>query len=561
MTEVRRVSPASVGLFATKDYKTGDVILPATPSLIRLSPASLEEEQTLWQTYFSNEKTGDDNPSLLDAIDITLPDGWLSSTAEDADLSRKTLQTMVQSALCYVHSTVDSQTTETLLQLYQPPLSDNSSSAATETICSEEEKVVRLSSWALDFLKALATDGTPTLKDAVSDLDSCLQIQKIMLIKACNAFAGGHIYDTFSRINHSCNPNSVVVVDATDENMQELRAATKIRSGEEICISYLASWLYADKATRQATLQREKFFTCSCHRCRGQVDSNASETYPDFAQLIPCPVCHPRVNRQLPEDVQYDDDLAVQYICPGQPCSVCGFDESSPETSTEGAPKTGNDAQASFDKLFETNKSVVAKVVTFMRAHQARALIRQPAVHSIDLSEEEVLSEQLTQHLTVASSVLGAKHWATNLIMLLLLDQTLSQFHAGMLRTANGPEDDDEEDKESDMETIASAIDMLERILRFVNSQKLHLHMGHLLSHVIVGTSRALVSLGDIKSQKYAADWISKLAGYDTEDESSDEANFVAHFESPGVQKVVDTLQHAWQRHPDYERPEKRTKR
>jgi hypothetical protein len=349
------------------------------------------------------------------------------------------------------------------------------------------------------------------------------------------------------------------VVDSTNENMQELRAATNIRSGEEVCISYLASWLYADKPTRQLTLQREKFFTCSCHRCRGQFDSNSSAIYPDFAQLIPCPVCHPRVNRQLAEDVQYDDDLAVQYICPGQPCSACGFDESSPESRSEDASKTGNATPTSFDKLFETNKSVVSKVVSFMRAHHARAL---PAGQggTTDLSEEEVLSEQLTQHLTLASSVLGAKHWATNLIMLLLLDQTLSQFHARMLRTANDTEDD-EDDKESDMETIASAIDMLERILRFVNSQKLHLHMGHLLSHVIVGTSRALVSLGDIKSQKYAADWISKITGNDAKEEGNADANFVAHFESPGVQKVVDTLQHAWQRHPDNVRPEKRTKR
>jgi hypothetical protein len=78
--------------------------------------------------------------------------------------------------------------------------------------------------------------------------------------------------------------------------------------------------------------------------------------------------------------------------------------------------------------------------------------------------------------------------------------------------------------------------------------------MGHLLSDVIIGTARALVSLGDVKSQKYASEWLEKIA-----------ADYVAYFESDGIQKVVQTLRVAWKKNVDHEnlndRPEKRPKR
>jgi hypothetical protein len=77
----------------------------------------------------------------------------------------------------------------------------------------------------------------------------------------------------------------------------------------------------------------------------------------------------------------------------------------------------------------------------------------------------------------------------------------------------------------------------LQRIERFVKGLQLGLHPGHLLSNVVVGVARALVSLGDSKSQKYAADWLDKI-----------DMDYVQQFESDGIQKVVATLKGAWQR-------------
>jgi biotin-(acetyl-CoA carboxylase) ligase len=92
------------------------------------------------------------------------------------------------------------------------------------------------------------------------------------------------------------------------------------------------------------------------------------------------------------------------------------------------------------------------------------------------------------------------------------------------------------EGADPDMELLAEAIDMLERLCKFVQGLGLKLHMGHVLSDLVVGAARALVSLGDVKSQKYASEWLKRIAGY------------VEHFESDGMQKVVSALQVAWTR-------------
>jgi hypothetical protein len=154
----------------------------------------------------------------------------------------------------------------------------------------------------------------------------------------------------------------------------------------------------------------------------------------------------------------------------------------------------------------------------------------------------------------MSSSVLGAKHWTTNILLLLQLNHILTQFHTRTILNAGGTNhptmmDDDDFDMET---TIAEAIDMLERVVRFADGLQLKLHIGHLLSHVIVGTARALVSFGDVKSQKYAAKWLDKIV--------LDE--YVNKFESDGVQAVVSKLYVSWQRDSDETlRPEKRSKR
>jgi len=123
--------------------------------------------------------------------------------------------------------------------------------------------------------------------------------------------------------------------------------------------------------------------------------------------------------------------------------------------------------------------------------------------------------------------MMGDKHWTTNLTLLLYLDRRLSAMSQHMLTTQELPE----------MDEVAEAIDNLQRIKRFVDSLKLDMDPGHVLGDVIIGIARTLVSLGDEKSQKYGAEWLSHID------------NYVQHFGSEGLQKVVSSLKVAWEKH------------
>ena len=135
--------------------------------------------------------------------------------------------------------------------------------------------------------------------------------------------------------------------------------------------------------------------------------------------------------------------------------------------------------------------------------------------------------EDLEENASLASTMMGDKHWTSNLALLLHLDRRLKAMSQQMVITQEMPDEAD----------IAEAIDSLMRISRFVDSLKLDIDPAHLLSDVTIGIARMLISLGDEKSQKYGAEWLSKIEDY------------VDHFSDSGVQKVVSVLKVAWKKH------------
>jgi SET and MYND domain-containing protein len=64
-------------------------------------------------------------------------------------------------------------------------------------------------------------------------------------------------------INHSCSANAVVVFDGPKLSV---RALERIRSGQEIFISYIDS--SAPFGVRQAELKDQYFFSCACSKCK-----------------------------------------------------------------------------------------------------------------------------------------------------------------------------------------------------------------------------------------------------------------------------------------------------
>jgi hypothetical protein len=184
-------------------------------------------------------------------------------------------------------------------------------------------------------------------------------------------------------------------------------------------------------------------------------------------------------------------------------------------------PKSNDKSGTDNEKLYKVLRSVCGIIESLLETYDDDGLAKTTSVNNEDEDEKDDILEQ---HVGLSSTMMGDKHWTSNLTLLLHLDRRLSAMSKRMIVTQELPGE----------EEIAEAIDSLDRISRFVDSLKLDIDPGHVLGDVIIGTARMLISLGDEKSQKYGAEWLSKIDDY------------VEQFANDGVKKVVKTLKVAW---------------
>ena len=69
---------------------------------------------------------------------------------------------------------------------------------------------------------------------------------------------------SFSLVNHNCDPNAFIF---NMENQVLLVAASHIHEGEEICISYVPTYLVMAREQRELLLLRNYEFQCECSAC------------------------------------------------------------------------------------------------------------------------------------------------------------------------------------------------------------------------------------------------------------------------------------------------------
>jgi len=75
------------------------------------------------------------------------------------------------------------------------------------------------------------------------------------------------VYNSISRINHSCSPNAVWSCKNGNVRRQEVRACRNIEEGEEIQCSYVRVADFACKAQRKNRLLDRWDFVCACEVC------------------------------------------------------------------------------------------------------------------------------------------------------------------------------------------------------------------------------------------------------------------------------------------------------
>ena len=267
---------------------------------------------------------------------------------------------------------------------------------------------------------------------------------------------------------------------------------TPVVEGEELTISYLGIFLFADTQTRRKLLHGTKFFACRCARC---------ESTSDLCNRLPCPKCHKReAGKYLPQEVEWEEE-PVAYVTDlgagGQAASCCG--------------KCATAAKAS-EPAVVLGRKTADKI--------AERLLRRTAA-DIDCEEDQLEQDDLDRQLLgLASSIVGAKHWTTNLLGLLLLDRQLADFNR-MLLVGENP----------DMVELAEAIDTLDRLWAYAGGLDLGAHAPERLLHrQAISVARALVARGDSKSKKFGSQWAAKVKVW------------CDLYEGPEYSKVCDNL-------------------
>lgn len=109
------------------------------------------------------------------------------------------------------------------------------------------------------------------------------------VLSKCKAVS---LFETTSKVNHSCDPNSLAVFEGRD---QKIYTRSKLEEGTEITISYIDTHL--PQTSRDSLLKSRYFFQCGCSACKNPEKYKEIE---DQKTKIKCNYCQ-KATKQTPE--------------------------------------------------------------------------------------------------------------------------------------------------------------------------------------------------------------------------------------------------------------------
>jgi hypothetical protein len=585
------------GLFATTAYREGDVILVESPLLVlsASSAASDANAANNTSTMTAAASTSDtlstservpvpscrsqfaptsltSTTTIKDSLtlnDLVLPPSvqkqlHSKSNSKDTiiDESRiNKIRGMILALAAYAMHPPSEETLSKLLELYHPSISCTNNDEKQHGR-DDEEDAIELAKLAVKCCESMCTPNS-ALGNLLKNDTTKENMIKILLIYSCNAFEGGRIYHRLSRVNHSCNPNAVVLegyssssssnnTETKQQDVSILKAACDIAPGEEITISYLGKYLFAGYSIRQRILRANKHFVCGCSRCSiavadnaidgingdrsdGQCSTTKISSGDDVASCIPCPTCHPRSGRYLDDDVMLDEDgdeengFKVCYAIPRN--GLTPTERSMYCSSCKGTIRVILDGDGG-----SMRKKKEGNAIKYMCMAEEKVYERLESIGKMnggggdnDTESEQDMDRQFLQ---MATSICGSRHWTTHFMNLHVMEESLASIHTTMMSNAKK----DAEMIEDMYVEIAEAADGLDKAYKFATSLGLKLHPAHWLFDYTIALAQTLVGLGDEKSQQYGSTWIEKVEGY------------AERFENERMQEVVVALRDAWKK-------------
>lgn len=224
------VEGRGVGMFSKREFLPGETVLEEKPMFTR--PSGEEVSKRDWTPEWEQ-----------DFCRIRVPLKFPGEAPTDAKLHAN--PGMVRSALGYADS--KRQVRKELLKLWHPPLDSD------HPIVEVARQLAVICIEHLEECRALNVS----------------ELQAAVLAIEMNIFTGGHVFQLFSRVNHSCFPNTVYIASKEGRRFRALR---KIHKDEELLHCYLGEEQLMPTEIRRRHLWRSKCFHCVCERCTAELD-------------------------------------------------------------------------------------------------------------------------------------------------------------------------------------------------------------------------------------------------------------------------------------------------
>ncbi|KAF9458385.1 hypothetical protein BDZ94DRAFT_1226398 [Collybia nuda] len=286
--EVRRSSASGRGLWAKALYKPGDIVLAAKPHIAALSnqyldsycsncfgpaPESGLKRCTTCRTVWYCNSTCQTKDWAQHKRECVALQEW-SKSAPSAELSipSDAVRCLGRMLWKMQKQKIDSNWTMEINALQSHRSSLQSSSYELHTHLSHA--LVRY--LGLTSPQELADFGLNSAGDLV-DVISRFVANTFTITTPTLTPIGASISPVIALINHSCDPNAVVVFprSSDQEPLMQVIALRPIATSEEILTSYIDTTL--PKPLRQASLQETYNFFCQCALCRSSLDADPRE--------------------------------------------------------------------------------------------------------------------------------------------------------------------------------------------------------------------------------------------------------------------------------------------
>lgn len=217
---------------------------------------------------------------------------------------------------------------------------------------------------------------------------------KVASIWRYNAFAVSAdntmaVYETASRMNHSCRPNSALEFNGL---RCVCRVIAPVAKAEELTVEYNPLYRFRPTHDRRHVYLEKKDFTCHCPRCAAPGDDTRQFRCTDPS----CPgvmhMCQPLNTEPFQaEGVNYSD---VEYSDPRLlPCTVCGATASAEQTQDQLAAET-----ALADFVYQLEGRLAEEGFDRFSAAECAEVLRS-------------IEERLTQPRHALSGPLYRHHW------------------------------------------------------------------------------------------------------------------------------------------------------